>query len=76
MFALCRGSLPTFAAMPEVDAPETVYLVKWMDFSSKYGIGYLLSDRSSGFYFNDGTSLILSPDRRYIWRGMASMALI
>lgn len=35
-----------------------------MDFSSKYGIGYLLSNGSSGFYFNDGTSLILSSNKR------------
>ena len=35
-----------------------------MDFSSKYGIGYLLSNGSSGFYFNDGTSLILSSHKR------------
>lgn len=35
-----------------------------MDFSSKYGIGYLLSNGSSGFYFNDGTSLILSDDKK------------
>lgn len=35
-----------------------------MDFSSKYGIGYLLSNGSSGFYFNDGTSLILSGDKK------------
>jgi hypothetical protein len=34
-----------------------------MDFSSKYGIGYLLSNASSGFYFNDGTSLILSSNK-------------
>lgn len=34
-----------------------------MDFSSKYGIGYLLSNGSSGFYFNDGTSLILSSNK-------------
>lgn len=35
-----------------------------MDFSSKYGIGYLLSNGSSGFYFNDGTSLILSSNKK------------
>ena len=35
-----------------------------MDFSTKFGIGYLLSNYSSGFYFNDGTSLILSSDKR------------
>lgn len=47
-----------------VNGPKDVYLVKWMDFSSKYGIGYLLSNGSSGFYFNDGTSLILSSNKK------------
>lgn len=45
-------------------SPKEVYLVKWMDFSSKYGIGYLLSNGSSGFYFNDGSSLILTADKK------------
>lgn len=45
--------------------PREDYLIKWMDFSSKYGIGYLLSNNSAGFYFNDGSSLILSSDKRY-----------
>lgn len=35
-----------------------------MDFSSKYGIGYFLSNGSTGFYFNDGTSLILSSNKQ------------
>lgn len=35
-----------------------------MDFSSKYGIGYLLSNGSPGFYFNDGSSLILTADKK------------
>lgn len=47
-----------------INGPKDVYLVKWMDFSSKYGIGYLLSNGLSGFYFNDGTSLILSSNKR------------
>jgi polo-like kinase 1 len=47
----------------EINSPNDVYLIKWMDFSSKYGIGYLLSNGTSGFYYNDGTSLILSTDK-------------
>ena len=30
-----------------------------MDYSTKYGLGYLLSDGSTGVYFNDSTKMIL-----------------
>jgi polo-like kinase 1 len=32
---------------------------KWVDYSNKYGLGYLLSDGSTGVYFNDSTKIIL-----------------
>ena len=31
---------------------------KWIDYSNKYGIGYLLSNRSYGVYFNDSTKMV------------------
>ena len=33
-----------------------------MDYSSKYGLGYLLSDGGVGVYFNDSTKISASPD--------------
>ena len=33
---------------------------KWVDYTSKYGLGYLFSDGSSGVYFNDSSKIILS----------------
>lgn len=41
--------------------PE-LWVVKWVDYSSKYGVGYILSDNSIGVYFNDSTKIILSPE--------------
>jgi len=41
--------------------PE-LYVVKWVDYSSKYGVGYILSDKSVGVYFNDSTKIILEPN--------------
>lgn len=41
--------------------PE-LYVTKWVDYSSKYGVGYILSDGSVGVYFNDSTKIILVPD--------------
>jgi len=36
----------------------TVWVKKWVDYSSKYGLGYLLSNGSSGAYFNDATKIL------------------
>jgi len=31
---------------------------KWVDYSSKYGMGYLLSNSHAGVFFNDSTKII------------------
>jgi len=36
-----------------------VWVKKWVDYSSKYGLGYLLSNNSIGVFFNDSTKIIL-----------------
>ncbi len=36
-----------------------------MDYSAKYGLGYLLSDGSTGVYFNDSTKIILDSKGLY-----------
>ena len=38
---------------------------KWVDYSSKYGLGYLLSNGSSGVFFNDSTKIILEPSKSH-----------
>ncbi len=38
---------------------QSIYVKKWVDYSSKYGLGYLLSDGTTGIYFNDSTKMIL-----------------
>lgn len=37
-----------------------------MDYTSKYGLGYLLSSGSSGVIFNDGTKIVLDPKGTYL----------
>ena len=32
--------------------------MKWIDYSSKYGIGYALSNNMIGVYFNDSTKML------------------
>ena len=39
-----------------------VSVKKWIDYSSKYGLGYILSDNNVGVYFNDSTKIIYKPN--------------
>ena len=33
---------------------------KWVDYSNKYGVGYLLTNNNVGVYFNDSSQIIMS----------------
>ena len=46
-------------------ASET-WVKQWVDYSSKYGLGYLLSNGSSGVFFNDSTKIVLDPAGNYL----------
>lgn len=47
--------------------PEAkVFIVSWVDFSHKYGMGYALTDGSVGVRYNDSTSIIVSPDKAHL----------
>lgn len=35
-----------------------VWVKKWVDYSAKYGMGYSLSNGSTGVYFNDNTKIL------------------
>lgn len=50
--------------VPPIVAPKDaeVWVKKWVDYSSKYGLGYLLSNQSTGVFFNDSTKILISPD--------------
>jgi len=45
---------------------ERVFIVSWVDYCNKYGMGYALTDGSVGVHFNDSTTLVLSPDKVYV----------
>mmetsp|Transcript_23784 Transcript_23784/g.47664 ORF Transcript_23784/g.47664 Transcript_23784/m.47664 type:complete len:854 (+) Transcript_23784:275-2836(+) len=38
----------------------TKWVTRYVDYTSKYGLGFLLNDGSSGVYFNDSTKAVLS----------------
>lgn len=35
-----------------------IYIKKWVDYSNKYGIGFLLMNGDIGVYFNDSTKIV------------------
>lgn len=41
-----------------LQGPDT-WVKKWVDYSSKYGLGYLLSNNSTGVFFNDSSKIVL-----------------
>lgn len=38
-----------------------IWVKKWVDYSSKYGLGYLLSNGFTGVFFNDSSKIIFNP---------------
>ena len=46
---------------------EQVFIVSWVGYCSKYGMGYALTDGSVGVHFNDSTSLVLSGDEECVF---------
>ena len=43
-----------------VEGGPTLWVRKWVDYSNKYGLGYVLSNGCAGVYFNDSTKIISS----------------
>lgn len=41
-----------------------VWVKKWVDYSSKYGLGYLLSNGFVGVFFNDSTKIVLNSNTK------------
>ena len=40
----------------------SAWVKKWVDYSSKYGLGYLLSNQATGVFFNDSTKIVNDPN--------------
>ena len=40
-------------------ATSKIWVKKWVDYSSKYGLGYILSNGAAGVFFNYSTKIIL-----------------
>ena len=46
------------ASSATIQGPS-IWVKKWADYSSKYGLGYILSNGCPGIFFNDATKIIL-----------------
>lgn len=46
------------AASPVSSSPK-MFVNKWVDYSNKYGIGYLLSNGNTGVHFNDRSVMVI-----------------
>jgi polo-like kinase 1 len=61
-----RGSSKDLRNVLPRTRPQTrikeVYVRRWVDYSSKYGLGYILTNGETGVYFNDSTKLTLTVD--------------
>lgn len=42
-----------------ITSAPSIWVKKWVDYSQKYGLGYLLSNGAAGVFFNDSTKIIL-----------------
>jgi hypothetical protein len=47
---------------PGSSPTASVWVVRYVDYTSKYGLGFLLNTGSAGVYFNDSTKIVMSPD--------------
>lgn len=48
--------------LPRANLQPSVWVSVWVDYTSKYGLGYMLSNGCIGVYFNDSTKIILASD--------------
>ncbi|CAE7268709.1 CCRP1 [Symbiodinium pilosum] len=59
----CRRAQSERPERPQEVSPSLpdIWVTRWVDYASKYGVGYVLSDGSIGVHFNDSTKIVLVP---------------
>lgn len=63
--ALSISTTAELDALPNsvTSSAPRVFITSWVDYTHKYGTAYSLTDGSAGLYFNDSTTMVLSPDK-------------
>ncbi len=51
----------------QIKPAEHISVKKWIDYSSKYGIGYILSNNSYGVFFNDSTKILSEKEDEFYY---------
>ena len=51
---------------PALADSSIVWVTKWVDYSNKYGFGFMLSNDAMGVLFNDTSRILLSPEGRSV----------
>ena len=54
------------SAAKAVVRESEVWVKKWVDYSTKYGLGYYLSNEATGVFFNDSTKIVLDPNGHHL----------
>lgn len=60
------ASLSKQGGLADEPEPPKVFLTSWVDYTHKYGTAYSLTDGTAGVYFNDSTSMVLSPAKQWV----------
>jgi hypothetical protein len=53
------GALSSYGSLSQQKV-NNLWVVKYVDYTSKYGLGFLFNNGSAGVYFNDSTKIVLS----------------
>lgn len=56
-----QRQLETQLLQADQQSEPRVWVVRHVDYTSKYGLGFLLNTGSAGVYFNDSTKIVLDP---------------
>ncbi|ORX33581.1 kinase-like domain-containing protein [Kockovaella imperatae] len=49
---------------PNPEAPR-VFVISWLDYCTKYGMGFAMTDGTVSVHFNDSTSLVWAPGKKH-----------
>lgn len=52
------------ADVPPDPAPPKVFVVSWLDYCAKYGMGFAMADGTVTVHFNDSSSIVLAPGKQ------------
>lgn len=64
-----KSNLDKTPSKKSIIEPKSNYITvkKWIDYSSKYGIGYILSNNMIGVYFNDSTKILTNSEEYFFY---------